>query len=83
MFATPERYAGSVHASLIPNYLVVLARPLKNCLVDALSNASLHVFMELAPTSHPTTWAEFALKISHGITVLSTTGSGKDRTAGL
>jgi hypothetical protein len=57
------RYAGSVNASSIPHDLVVLAQPLKNCLVDALPNASFHPFVEPAPTSHATAATEFARQV--------------------
>jgi pyruvate,water dikinase len=53
-------YAGSVNASSIPHDLVVLAQPSKNCLVDALPNASFRRFLKPAPTRHATAAAEFA-----------------------
>jgi hypothetical protein len=56
-------YTGSVNASSIPHDLVVLAQPSKNCLVDALPNASFHPFVEPAPASHATAAAEFARQI--------------------
>jgi hypothetical protein len=56
-------YAGSVNASSIPHDLVVLAQPSKDCLVDALPNASFHPFVEPAPTSHATATVEFTRQI--------------------
>ncbi|GEM_PF-2836571 len=58
-------YAGSVNASSIPHDLVVLAQPSRECLVDALPDASFRPFMEPAPTSHATAAAaaEFTRQI--------------------
>ena len=66
------RCTGSVNASSIPHDLVVLAQPSKNCLVDALPDASFHPFVEPAPTSHATAGAEFAQQVFQAIPVLST-----------
>ena len=57
------RHTGSVNASSIPHDLVVLAQASQNCLVDALPNASLHPFVEPAPTSHATAASEFARQV--------------------
>lgn len=56
-------YAGSVNASSISYDLIVLAQSSKDCLVEALPNASFHPFVKATPTSHATAAAEFARQI--------------------